>query len=225
MRTGIGKRKPSTKKPKRLSITLPEPPPEPYYVGYARVSTIDQNLNLQLDALRAAGVREDNLHVEKLSATSKKRPALELAIKDLHEGDTFLVWRLDRLARSMRELYARLDQIHDAGASFKSLTEGFDLNTATGKFMLAIAGAFAEFERQITIQRTKAGMEALRLRGGKLGAERKMTPEKIVRAKTLLLKGKSVQKVADTLKVSKPTIYGHFKVKHRDGKVIVTRRK
>lgn len=219
-----GKPKPSTKKSGRLLRTLPEPPPEPYYVGYARVSTEDQRLDLQLDALRKAGVKEDNLHIEKISATSKKRPALELAIKDLHEGDTFLVWRLDRLARSMRDLYARLDQIYEAGASFKSITENFDFGTATGKFVLGILGLVAELERQLTIQRTKAGMQAVIERGGKLGAERKMTDAKLARAKAMLLKGKSVKQVAAALKVSKPSIYGHFKIKHRGGKIIVTRR-
>lgn len=213
------------KKPKRLLRTLPEPPPEPYYVGYARVSTMEQRLDLQLDALRKVGVKEDNLHIEKVSATSKNRPALELAIKDLHEGDVFVVWRLDRLARSMRDLYARLDQIYEAGASFKSLTENFDFGTATGKFVLGILGLVAELERQLTIQRTKAGMQAVIERGGKLGAERKMTVEKIAKAKALLVKGKSVQEVAIKLKVSKPSIYGHFKIKRKGGKIVVTRRK
>lgn len=215
----------SKKKTGRVLRTLPEPVPEPYYVGYARVSTEDQRLDLQLDALRKAGVKEDNLHIEKISATSKKRPALELAIKDLHEGDTFLVWRLDRLARSMRDLYARLDQIYEAGASFKSITENFDFGTATGKFVLGILGLVAELERQLTIQRTKAGMQAVIDRGGKLGAKRKMDEKTIAKAKALLLKRKTVQQVADALKVSKPSIYGHFKIKHRGDKVIVTRRK
>src|ERR1700690_4057806 len=86
-------------------------------VGYARVSTADQRLDLQLDALRAHGVMEDNLHVEKpMSATAKVRPALNLAIMDLRPGDTMVVWRLDRIARNIRELYARLDQIAEKGA-------------------------------------------------------------------------------------------------------------
>ena len=89
-------------------------------VGYARVSTADQKLELQLDALRKAGVHEDNLHVEKVSGASTRRPALDLAIMDLREGDTLLVWRIDRLARSVRELNARLDQIYKKGANFRS---------------------------------------------------------------------------------------------------------
>ena len=95
--------------------------PTSYLVGYARVSTADQKLDLQLDALRKAGVHEDNLHIEKVSGASTRRPKLDLAIKDLREGDTLLVWRIDRLARSVRELNARLDQIYKKGASFRSL--------------------------------------------------------------------------------------------------------
>jgi hypothetical protein len=110
-----------------------QPEPDIRIVGYARVSTRDQNLDMQIDALKEAGVMDDNLHVEKLSAAKKTRPMLDMAIKDLRPGDTFAVWRLDRLARSMRELYTRLDEIKAAGASFRSLTERFDFTSAAGQ--------------------------------------------------------------------------------------------
>src|ERR1041384_6739632 len=91
-----------------------------FLVGYARVSTQDQNLDMQIEALRAAGVHDDNIHTEKISGASQKRPALELAIKDLGEGDTLVVWRLDRLARSMRHLYSILDRVYAKRAFFRS---------------------------------------------------------------------------------------------------------
>src|SRR5215469_11260100 len=105
-----------------------------FLVGYARVSTADQNLDAQIDALRKAGVKDDNIHQEKVSGASKKRPSLELAIKDLGEGDTLVVWRLDRLARSMRQLYAILDRVYTKRAFFRSLTEDFDFGTVSDKF-------------------------------------------------------------------------------------------
>jgi DNA invertase Pin-like site-specific DNA recombinase len=177
-------------------------------VGYARVSTEDQKLDLQVDALRRAGVMDDNLHIEKKSAASKSRPALEHAMKDLREGDTLVVWRLDRLARNMRELYARLDQIADAGASFKSLTEQFDFSTATGKLILGLFAIVAEFERQLTIERTKAGIEAFKSReGGWQGAPTKLTADKLKQIKAMRKNGMTIKQIAAKLKVSESIIY------------------
>jgi DNA invertase Pin-like site-specific DNA recombinase len=194
-------------------------PPSGYLVGYARVSTEDQKLDLQLDALRKAGVREDNLHVEKVSGASNKRPALDLAIMDLREGDTLVVWRLDRLARSMRQLYTRLDQIYAKGASFRSITENFDFGTISGKFILGILGLVAEFERQIIAQRTSAGIAALKERRGKgfkWGRKVYMTPDKIRLAGDYLngRNGKphlSGPEVAEKLKISTASVYAHWK--------------
>ena len=193
--------------------------PSGYLVGYARVSTEDQKLELQLDALRKAGVHEDNLHVEKVSGASTRRPALDLAIKDLREGDTLLVWRIDRLARSMRELYTRLDQIYAKGAGFKSLTEAFDFGTVSGKFVLGILGLVTEFERQIIAQRTAAGIAALKARRGKShrwGRKVIMTREKIKIAGDYLngRNGKprlSGPKTASKLGVSTAAVYQHWK--------------
>lgn len=190
----------------------PEIEPEGFLVGYARVSTEDQNLSLQTEALKRAGVRDDNLHVEKLSATAKKRPALDLAIKDLRAGDTFVVWRLDRLARSMRDLYARLDQIVAKGASFRSLTEHFDISTAMGQLYIAIAGAFAQFERQIISYRTAAGIKSWKERtGGKWGPPRVMTEEKIREVGRRLKSGDSGPKVAADMGISTASVYGFWK--------------
>ncbi|MDE3038912.1 MAG: recombinase family protein [Pseudomonadota bacterium] len=190
-----------------------EPAPDIRLVGYARVSTVEQNLNLQTDALRHAGVMDDNLHVEKLSATSKRRPALDMAIKDLRPLDTLVVWRLDRLARNMQELYTRLDQIKEAGASFRSLTEHFDFESATGQLILGFLGLMAQFERQLTVERTKAGMKALKERGHKLGREQVFTPAKQARAVRIARKTKSVAKACRAVGVSKATFYGYYSVK------------
>jgi len=142
-------------------------------IGYARVSTEDQELRLQIDALEKAGCW--NIWKEKRSASRGKRPELDKAIMDLRPGDTLVVWRLDRLARNARELYARLDQVHAAGAQFRSLTEQFDFTTAMGQFVLGILALVAQLEAQMTAARTSAGMQALKARGYKLGAPRALT--------------------------------------------------
>ena len=190
-----------------------------FLVGYARVSTEDQRLDLQTDALTKAGVLPDNLHVEKISGASSKRPALDLAIKDLREGDTLVVWRLDRLARSMRQLYARLDQIYAKKAHFRSIQESFDFGTVSGKLVLGVLGLVAEFERQIIAQRTSAGIAARKRRKGKdhkWGRALYMTPERVALVGDHLngRNGKdklSGPKIAKKLKVSTASIYGYWK--------------
>ena len=190
-----------------------------FLVGYARVSTEDQSLELQTQALLKAGVLPDNMHVEKISGASAKRPALDLAIKDLREGDTFIVWRLDRLARSVRQLYARLDQIYAKGAYFKSITESFDFGTVAGKLVLGVLALVAEFERQLTIERTSAGIAALKARKGadhKWGRELYMTPERVKLVGDHLngrngKKQLSGPKLAKKLGVSTASIYGYWK--------------
>jgi DNA invertase Pin-like site-specific DNA recombinase len=209
-----------TKKPK----IQPEPENKPFLVGYARVSTEEQKLDLQEDALRAAGVLEDNIHRDNLSATAKKRPGLDMAIKDLRPGDTLVVWRLDRLCRNMEDLYTRLREIKEQGASFRSLTEGFDFGTITGDLIIAVLGAVAQFERQIIAQRTAAGMKAAKDRGAVLGAPKIMTPKVVAEAGRLLRSGLTVEEVAKKLKVSKPSIYAFYKVGRSGDKVKITKR-
>ena len=199
--------------------------PKGFLVGYARVSTEDQSLDLQTSALLRAGVLPDNLHVEKVSGASAKRPALDLAIKDLREGDTLVVWRLDRLARSMRQLYARLDQIYAKKAYFRSIQESFDFGTVSGKLVLGVLGLVAEFERQIIAQRTTAGIAALKLRKGadhKWGRALYMTPQRVERVGKLLNGGMSGPKIAKKLGISTASIYGYWK---QSGKGRFVRRK
>ena len=188
------------------------PPPAGERIGYARVSTREQNLDLQLDALQKAGC----IHVyeEKISASAKARPVLDLAIKDLRPGDALVVWRLDRLARSMRELYRRLDAIAANGAGLLSLNEHLDFSSATGRLMLHIFGALAEFERQLTIERTKAGLAALKAKGRRLGQPKKMTPEKANQARDMLRQGMKQADIARKLKVSLTTLQSWKHKKH-----------
>jgi DNA invertase Pin-like site-specific DNA recombinase len=184
-------------------------------IGYARVSTDDQRLDLQLDALQKVGCLK--IYQEHVSGAAKKRLQLDLAIKDLRPGDTLVVWRLDRLARTMRDLLHRMQAIEEAGARFRSLTEQFDTATAGGKFLIYVLGAVAELERQLTVERTQAGMASAKARGIKLGAREKMTPEKIKVAEKMLKRGASVADVAKRLEVATSSIYGHFWL--RDGNV------
>ena len=194
--------------------------PKGELIGYARVSTADQVMDLQIDALEAAGCF--NIHREPATSGAKtNRPVLDMAIKDLRPGDTLVVWRLDRLSRSIKDLYERLAQIEAAGAGFKSLTEAFDFTTATGRLILGMLAIMAEFERQLTIERTKAGMASLRARGAKLGAPKKLDKKLQARAKKMLAQkirkkigGKTVWRnrysklaVANALKVSVGTVY------------------
>jgi DNA invertase Pin-like site-specific DNA recombinase len=158
-------------------------------IGYARVSTEDQELRLQLDALQKAGCW--NIYEEKRSATRGRRPQLELALLDLRPGDTLVVWRLDRLVRNARGLYALLDRINAAGANFKSLTEQFDFTTPMGQFVLGILGLVAQLEAQMTSQRTSAGIRAIQARGLQYGARPKLSPAKTKRMLAELKAGAS----------------------------------
>ncbi len=192
---------------------LERPAKTGYLVGYARVSTQEQNLDMQIEALKKAGVKDDNIHTEKVSGASQKRPALDLAIMDLRTGDTFVVWRLDRLARSMRQLYSALDRIYAKGAFFRSLTEDFDFGTVSGKFVLGILGLVAEFERQLIAHRTQAAIASVRAKrkDSHWGPKVYMTPERIRRVGELLNGGMTGPEVAKKLNVSTASVYAFWK--------------
>ena len=193
-----------------------EPKDSPRLIGYARVSTEEQNLDMQIRQLEAAGCHP--IYQEKVSGAAKKRKQLSWAIRDLRPGDTLVVTQLDRLARNMRQLYQYLDDINEAGASFKSLKEQFDFTTAIGKFVLSILGLVAELERQLTVDRTKAGMAALRARGGSCGQPQKFTAESAAKAKKMMAMRKrnkqgqwvnkfSIAEIAEQLGVSVSTVH------------------
>jgi DNA invertase Pin-like site-specific DNA recombinase len=190
--------------------TPKRPPAGPRLVGYARVSTEEQNLAMQISALVNAGVHPDNIWKEHVSAVAKKRPELTLAMADARKGDTFVVWKLDRLARDLGNLLEIMRHFDSAGVSFKSLTEGIDTSTPVGKLLLHVIGALAQFERDLVVERTKAGVKAHRERGGRIGQPKKIegkTHDKVVR---MIKAGKRVVEIAAEVGVTPTTIYNHF---------------
>lgn len=145
-------------------------------IGYARVSTIDQNLDLQLDALDSAGcvyIYQD----DGVSGKKAKRHGLDLALHKLEQGDTLVVWKLDRLGRSLQHLIEIMKELERRGIEFVSLSDAIDTSTPHGKLFFHIVGAFGEYESNLISERTKAGMAAARARGVKLGRPKKLTPE------------------------------------------------
>ncbi|MFN3888147.1 MAG: recombinase family protein [Aquabacterium sp.] len=142
-------------------------------IGYARVSTDEQETSLQLDAMKAAGVQQV---FEEKRSSAMRRPILAACIDSTRNGDTLVVYKVDRLARSLRELLTLLDRLEVRGVYFRSLTEPIDTSTPSGRMMMHIIGAFAEFERGIIRERTAAGLAAARARGVKLGRARAMSP-------------------------------------------------
>jgi DNA invertase Pin-like site-specific DNA recombinase len=177
-------------------------------VGYARVSTLDQNPELQLDALKAAGCSK--LFVEKASGSKEDRSQLRAALDYLRPGDTLVVWKLDRLARSMKQLIETVDQLKANSHGFRSLTEAIDTTTAAGELFFHIFGALAQFERSIIRERTNAGLKAALARGRKGGRRPKVQADDL-KAVAMLLKDPevSVRKAAHKLGLSVSTLYRH----------------
>jgi DNA invertase Pin-like site-specific DNA recombinase len=185
--------------------------PEPYKLGYARVSTEEQNLDMQIAALKRAGVKDEDIYVEKVSTRRSKRPVLDQVIGEIREGDHFYVWKLDRIARSRADLYTRLDQISGAGASLHSITEDFDFSSAIGKLILGVFVLIAEFERDLISARTSAGMKAFKERGGIPGRKPVLDEKGIVKGLALLNSGKhSKAEVGRQLGIAPTTINNYF---------------
>lgn len=200
-------------------------PSQTRLVGYARVSTEDQSFDLQTKALLDFGCHPDSLHCEKGSAVAKRRLQLDLAIKELQPGDTLVVWKLDRLARSVRQLLGIVDRIYSQGAQLKSLQETFDFTTLTGKFILLILGAVAELERGMIAERTEAGMAVLRERGKHMGRSAKMTPARRRKVEAILRKTGNMSAAAKAVDLSRTALYEHYAVVRKRGKYIVKRKK
>ena len=176
-------------------------------IGYARASTDDQTPALQLAALKKAGCKT----VFKdggLSGATTKRPALLRCLKKLEPGDILIVWKLDRLGRSLRDLITMLDELKQHGVKFRSLTEHIDTDTPTGRAMWQMIGLLAELERSLISERTGAGVKAAQRRGVKFGRKRKLTAQQLDRARELIEKGEhDRQSIAELLKVSRTTLY------------------
>lgn len=194
-----------------------EKPPAGILIGYARVSTEDQDLSLQLDALVKAGVSDGRIYREHASGASEDRPAFVAAVKALRVGDTLVVWKIDRLGRRLGRLIQTVEHIKAKGASVRVLTEPFDTETPTGILMFQIMGAFAEFERNVGIQRTKAGLEAARARGRVGGRKRTITPEQVAELQRLVRdeaeggEGLSVRVAAERVGMSASAAYGELR--------------
>lgn len=174
-------------------------------IGYARVSTQDQNLDLQVDALTKAGCKK--IFDDKISGSRAERPGLTKALEMLREDDTLVVWKLDRLGRSVKNLVNLVGELHKQGIQFKSLTDAIDTGTPSGRFFFHVMASLAEMERELTVERTRAGLEVARQLGRKGGRKRQMTDSKIESAKKLLANGVPPRDVAKNLGVSVPTLY------------------
>jgi DNA invertase Pin-like site-specific DNA recombinase len=178
-------------------------------VGYARVSTQDQNPALQLDALAAAGC--ERVFVEKASGARRDRPELKAALDYLRKGDSLVVWKLDRLARSLKQLIETVEFLDQRRIGFRSLTESINTTSAGGKLVFHIFGSLAEFERAITRERTRAGLEAARGRGRIGGRPPALNVKDVAAAKAMLADPNlTVEDVAKRLKVAPSTLYRHL---------------
>lgn len=153
-------------------------------IGYIRVSTNDQNTGLQRNALECAGCEQ--IFEDKMSGKTTQRPGLKRALKKLKPGDTLMVWKLDRLGRSMRHLVALTDELQQQGINFRSLTDSIDTSTPMGRFFFHIMGALAEMERELIVERTRAGLAAARERGRTGGRPRRLTQEQYEQVGRLL---------------------------------------
>jgi DNA invertase Pin-like site-specific DNA recombinase len=174
--------------------------------GYARVSTDDQNADLQHAALKKAGARKIYTD-DGLSGATTKRPALLRCLKTVKRGDTLTVWKLDRLGRSLRDLIAMLDELKHRGVKFRSLTEAIDTDTPTGRAMWQMIGVLAELERSLIAERTKAGVAVARARGVKFGRRPKLTAQQVAQAKKLIAQGERPEDVAASFHVGRTTLY------------------
>lgn len=180
-------------------------------VGYARVSTPDQNLDLQKDALKKAGC--EKLFTDVGGGANFDRKGLADALDFMREGDCLVVWKLDRLGRSLKDLIETVNGIHKKKMSFQSLQESLNTGTSSGKLIFHVFAALAEFERDVIHERTKAGLAAARARGRLGGRPKILDHAKIIMAKSLMSDhNNSIRDICSTLKISKSTLYRSLKI-------------
>ena len=178
-------------------------------IGYARVSTQEQDLALQLDALKAAG--SERIYEERASGAQRDRPELKAALGYMRQGDTLVVWKLDRLARSLKQLIDTVDDLGSRGIGLRSLTEAIDTTTSGGKLIFHIFAALAEFERAVIRERTLAGLAAARARGRKGGRPPALAAKDLAAAKAMLRDPEiTVSEIARRLGVAPSTLYRHL---------------
>jgi DNA invertase Pin-like site-specific DNA recombinase len=183
-------------------------------IGYSRVSTQEQTLNLQKDALHNAGCNK--IFTDTASGAKTERKGLEEALNYVRKGDTLVVWRLDRLGRSLPHLITTMTDLEERGIGFKSLTENIDTTTSGGKLIFHIFGALAEFERNLIRERTQAGLTAARARGKRGGRPKALTMKQLSIARDLYEKQHPIQEILHTLKISRATLYRALKIGEKD---------
>lgn len=174
-------------------------------IGYARCSTDEQNLQLQLDALNAAGC--DKIYEDVgISGAQVERDGLDQLLAEITAGDTLVVWKLDRLGRSLSFLIEFMNRCQEQGYGFQSLTDGIDTSTPGGKLVFHIMGALAEFERSLIVERTKAGMDAARRRGKHVGRPPALSKEQVAHARKSIQQGETISGMAEVLGVGRNTL-------------------
>jgi DNA invertase Pin-like site-specific DNA recombinase len=184
------------------------------YIGYARVSTQEQTLHLQQDALTKAGCTK--IFTDTASGAKTERIGLDAALSYVRKGDTLVVWRLDRLGRSLPHLISTMTDLENRGIGFKSLTENIDTTTSGGKPIFHIFGALAEFERNLIRERTQAGLTAARTRGKRGGRPKALTARQLGIARDLYEKRHPIAEICRTLKISRATLYRALKSEEKD---------
>ncbi|CAM6615532.1 TPA: recombinase family protein [Shigella sonnei] len=177
-------------------------------IGYIRVSTNDQNTALQRNALECAGC--ELFFEDRISGKTRERPGLKRALKRLRPGDTLLVWKLDRLGRSMQHLVLLTEELRQRGVNFRSITDNIDTSTPMGRFFFHIMGALAEMERELIIERTRAGLAAARAQGCHGGRPQKLTEKEREQIARLLANGESRKQIALIFDIGLSTLYRYF---------------
>ena len=174
-------------------------------IGYARVSKLDQNLELQVQELKKSGC--EKIFTDKISGSRDQRPGLDEALSYLRKSDVLVVWKLDRLGRSTKRLIELVEKLESKDINFISITDSINTTSPAGRFFFHVMASLAQMERELIRERTRAGLEAARKVGRVGGRPRKMTPAKVVSARKLLDAGTSPRDVAETLGISIPTLY------------------
>ena len=180
-------------------------------IGYARVSTMDQNPQMQIDALEQAGC--ERIFIEKISGSHKERPQLQAALNYMGEGDTLVVWKLSRLARSIRQIISTTHDLDEGNIKLKVLTQNIDTSTPEGRLFFHMTAAFDEFQRELIVENTRAGLVAAHKRGRRGGRPPSMTEEKIRNAESMIKDTENYPFVSDIIKqleIGRTTFYRHF---------------
>lgn len=189
-------------------MSVPKPTPvahHPRLIGYARVSTDDQTTRSQLDALKAVGCQP--IFEDSASGALRARSGLDEALAAVCAGETLVVWKLDRLGRSLRNLLDVAETLRERGVALRSLTDHIDTGTAAGRMLYAVLGAVAQFERDVMRERTVAGMRAAKRRGARIGRKRALRADQVQEARAMLARGESGAHVARMFRCDRSTVY------------------